>query len=107
MATFKVGQEVRFARGVKPAYKNLIGKTGRIAAVPGEFCPDESFGGPFHWDCRVDLAGGWAGTNCMFSELEPATDPKADAFLEAIRKLKPLHEEPKVERQFVHSQSGG
>lgn len=36
--------------------------------------------------------------NVPAGSMVPLVDPAADAFLEGIRKLKPLHEEPKVER---------
>lgn len=101
MATLKVGQRVRFARAVKPAGDSLPGREGVIAGLGAKF-PERS---DTPWDCYVNFGPGeYRAVNCMFSELEPLLDPKADEFIERLKKLKP-YDEPKVEpaREWSHT----
>jgi hypothetical protein len=87
MAKFKVGQRVRvighFGGSRIPREKRWIGHEGTIIARPWH-------GILSGWNWYLDLNG----FRYYFhdAELAPLTDPKADAFLESIRKLKPLYE---------------
>jgi hypothetical protein len=90
MATFKVGQRVRLvsATFTSPAI-DFVGREATIVAIPSR---------NGERDCSIDIDGADArqfgskfpSFNCSFARLAPLTDPKADAFLESIRQLKPL-----------------
>lgn len=94
MATFKVGQRVKkIAHDPERMHRMLVpvGASGVILAA-SSWHPDA-------W--VVDFPGCastdpyWVNFHLMSFQIAPLTDPKADAFLESIRKMKPLHEEPK------------
>lgn len=102
MATFTVGQRVRIVKTYHD--HSFKGREATIIATnqsgfsryTGEWCE-----GYYH--LNVDGIGPRGDTGlrlCVAGEqLAPLTDPKAEQFLASIRKLKPLHEEPKrVER---------
>lgn len=79
----KIGDRVRFVRGAAPAWEPLIGREGRIVGLgnnPGYVID-------FRWDCHVNFGEPDSGVNCLFAELEPITDPKAEQFIERIKKL--------------------
>lgn len=97
MAIFKVGQRVRVVRAlgqevapVPDGYEisNHNGKQGTVVDINspralGRFC------------IQVELDGEdnfLMGFLCCADELEPLTDPLADAFIERIKKLQPLKE---------------
>lgn len=90
----RAGQRVKFVRRIGPAGGELVGQEGIILhrwTWADSICSD------YRWDWVVDFhALGCHDVNCHEPELEPITDPGADAFLERIRKLKP-YEEPKVD----------
>lgn len=95
MANFKVGQRVRIVndivfgfRAVPPNY--YLGKEAVIIAP----------GGYKQSDWRLLVAGETPYLADVFArneELVPLTDPKADEFVERIKKLKP-YEEPCVDQ---------
>jgi hypothetical protein len=92
MAKFRVGQKVRLIaykagdlREVPLRAEGVIVKRGTLTAT-----------GPC--DFSVDFAA-FGKRGCNACQLAPLTDPKADAFLESMRKMKP-YEEPTVERGF-------
>jgi hypothetical protein len=89
MATFRIGDRVRVVAAHPPLPQDaaqLIGKEGEVMQHPYPSCT--------RWPVAVRIGG----TMALFTpgELAPLTDPKADAFVESIKKLKP-YEEPKVE----------
>lgn len=99
MATFKVGQRVRVVTpGCCP---EAFRKEATILSLPG------SHPNPGFRDCygvNVDgleppffaaLGRYWGAAYCF----EPLTDPKADAFIERIKKLKPYDEPVVTERE--------
>lgn len=100
MATFKVGQRVRIVRS-RWAFR--VGAQATIIALHRSTWRTDGRTGDA-WDLDVDGVGriGVHGHQIAYfsDELAPLTDPKADAFLDSIRKLKPLHEEPKVKREL-------
>lgn len=94
MATFKVGQRVRIVAlhpytGPRAV---AVGMTGTVIAHN----PDYPVAGGWitEWAVDVDeVSSQMGGFHFRACDLAPLTDPKADAFLESIRKLQPLHEE--------------
>ena len=102
MANFKVGQRVRvIANHGDKVGDMIVGHEGMLVRRKSEWwCGDRCFPvwivsvptAPFSDPLSNLRPDEWA---CMDEELAPLTDPKADAFLESIRKLKP-YEEPKV-----------
>ena len=84
MATFKVGQRVRIVRS---KFGLSVGCEATIEAIPPR-CPCEIPGS----DCEVKIDG-WPGDGphgtyaTPFSWIAPLTDPKAEEFLERIRKM--------------------
>lgn len=98
MAKFRVGQRVRVVWIEPNATWHMQHVLGKEATVIGRF----------HDLWAIDVDG--VGTQTPFGparffdrQLAPLTDPKADEFIENIRKLKPLHEEPKVEREVSNA----
>jgi hypothetical protein len=102
MATFKVGQRVRVARApdyAKPENLHRVGMEGRIIAIPSD-----------NWrlECDVlldgerDQAHPTGAFAAMFWWLEPM-DPKADAFIEGLKKL--AREPAPLERHAVGDKS--
>lgn len=93
MATFKVGDRVRVIalRPVTFRTRVRVGMQGRIVQAG----PVETWGGHMaEW--AVDLDDVWQELFGLDSwELAPLTDPKADEFIERIKKLKP-YDEPTV-----------
>lgn len=90
MAKFKVGQRVRviahYGHRRDAPYGGWVGQEGTIIA--------RRWLGIFSgWSWFLNLGGfEW---HFHDAELAPLTDPKAGAFLESIRRLKPLDDEPK------------
>lgn len=88
MATFKVGQRVKVVYILEDAPWCRANLLGRETTILAQLADDL-------WE--VDLPGfSESRARLNGSRLAPLTDPGADAFLESIRKLKPLHEEPTV-----------
>lgn len=93
MTTFKVGQRVRIVRvgpTCRPVVRALVGREGTIVAIPSNsyFAVAE---------CDVEIDGAPATSlgfddkpfASRFDNLAPLTDPKADAFIESVKKWKP------------------
>lgn len=122
MATFSIGQRVRII-GPADGSSSLVGREatiydihrppGFVERLFGERGPrwsDEALAHSVHpketaYLLNVDGHGRYASMFWPFGVigfpaywLAPLDDPKADAFVEAIKKLKP-YEEPKVERE--------
>src|SRR5689334_10854643 len=84
MAVFRVGQRVRIAN--PKTFKEFTGREGTIVRIPS--WDDDS-------DCSVLVDGYDARAHgyrepsvaFAFSRLAPLTDPRADAFLESLKKL--------------------
>lgn len=93
MATFKVGQRVRII-GARKGWERIIGRETVILEGPIDWFGDIGYKTGVSEELRVP------GHHA--AHLAPLTDPKADAFLERIRKLKP-YDEPKVEPAKVRA----
>lgn len=92
MTTFRVGQRVRIVwLGGAAARRasDVLGREGTITAIPSAWHPRA--------ECDVEIDGApavaygyedrpWAA---LFVNLAPLTDPKADAFIESVKKWKP------------------
>lgn len=85
MAAFKVGQRVRFVKTDNPALADLVGREATIVSIPA-------------WssgDCSITIDGALGRTYggflpsfaTLFTHIAPLTDPKADEFIERIKKL--------------------
>lgn len=86
MATFKVGDKARIVNVEGTCHAYLLGLVVRIRALP-------MYGTAYEIDPPPgERPSFWYSEPCY---LAPLTDPKADEFIESIRKLKPLEEEPK------------
>lgn len=98
MATFKVGQRVKRISGAKGAAYDFApaDQEGVIVGLPGWVCKFAL------WPVRFDSGKQW---DCVAESLVPLSDPGADAFMESLRKLKPLHEEPTV-RKVITTPAG-
>ena len=91
MATFKVGQRVRKVEMQRPEDNGglrylgsplaPIGTEGTVVALRNEACAVD-----VAWDGYPSrgLASAW---RVMLYQLAPLTDPKADAFVESLKKL--------------------
>ena len=98
MATFKVGQRVKIANP-EAGYECLRGLVGVVDGHP------DSPSARHRWTWAVDFGreisypDGTVSRFCKFNEYElaPLTDPKADAFIESLKNLKP-YEEPTVRK---------
>lgn len=92
MAIFKVGQRVR----IKCAMSKLNGREGRIIASRTIMFRVQDNRAGKCWHVTVDDHGptGENGFPLTYfnDELLPLTDPKADEFIEGIKKLRPLHD---------------
>ncbi len=87
MSAFKVGQRVRVVgqdEGSVTWWGCVRGREATIVAIPFE-----------NRDCGIEIEGDTRTWRADFHRLAPLTDPKADAFIESIKKLKP-YEEPVV-----------
>lgn len=90
MAIFRVGQRVRFT-----------GKTSDFLGGLGLQVKAGDCGTIIHkdprgwrdWSVQFDGLPRWVGADNW--QLAPLTDPKADEFIESVKKWGPLHEEPK------------
>ena len=111
MATFKVGQRVRVIgtdrspKDCNPARPDFPTVVGRQATILGPL--KKGWDGYKHyWGHPLDVDGigrlnDWGRQIIAKPKfLVPLTDPKADSFIESIRKMKP-YEEPKVEKVKV------
>lgn len=94
MATFRVGQRVKYVSGILP--RHPIGSEGTVVAVPAIELQSGDGGVSVKFDS--DHAPGYS--HVRSSSVVPLTDPKADAFIESLKKLKP-YEEPKVLKERV------
>jgi hypothetical protein len=103
MATFKVGQRVRVRRDAAPAPNTTArdyeiankngpagGKEGVIVSIPASGATAECSVLLDDYPPSPYLDGSYAA---MFYQLEPLTDPKADEFIEQVKRWKP---EPEV-----------
>jgi hypothetical protein len=93
MAMFKVGQRVKVVGHVlEPGNMDFRGLCGTVLGHESDY--------NLGLTVVVELDGKRSFGGYCFApeELAPLTDPKADEFIESIKKLKPLHEEPKVQR---------
>lgn len=98
MATFRVGQRVRITQESPDsnAPARCCGKTAVIVSIPSELIQGR--------DCDIlidDFPRSWVESGAYqagFWQLSPLTDPKADAFIESIKKLgrEPVNDVPKV-----------
>jgi hypothetical protein len=101
MATFKDGQRVRGVATLRPEHMPLcgdkrgrLGMLGTVVHIPGVRCIADYF---VVWD---DLKSKFTqGAYAMYAyQLAPLDDPKADAFIEGLKKLarepQPAHEPP-------------
>lgn len=90
MATFKVGDRVRIVNAYG-CHRPVIGQAGVItnSFTHHNFFPHLKY----DWQALLDDGEPFVGPADHFA---PLTDPKADAFLEKMRKLKPY-----VEREPV------
>lgn len=91
MATFKVGDRVKFVRHAHYTNPIPLGTTGTVIERLRLTIDDEV-------SVLVDAAhdGGTRERYAKPWQLAPLTDPKADAFLEKMRKLKPYEEREPV-----------
>jgi hypothetical protein len=91
MATFKVGQRVRYTSGHLEKVPLHAEGVVVAAGVGGgaEFC-DCDFPG-----AQADFNNVPGRARVHHTSIVPLTDPKADAFIESIKRLKP-YEKPKV-----------
>jgi hypothetical protein len=94
MATFKVGQRVKKIANrsrLDPSWDECLDVPMNAEGVVKEV--QNMYG-------EVTVVFDFDGKRSSMPAytLAPLTDPKADEFIESIRKLKPLHEEPKVQR---------
>lgn len=86
MATFRVGQKVRIIAGI---YPEIIGDEVEILG------PLEQLAGWPAAHHRISTPPHAPHSSMWYAEprhLAPLTDPKADAFIESIKKLQPLKE---------------
>lgn len=82
MANFKVGQRVRVVKTHMHSIPWLIGKEGTILRATTE----HGGWGPAEWAVRVDGTP-WDYMLFLSCHLAPLTDPKADEFIEKLKKL--------------------
>jgi hypothetical protein len=75
---FKVGQRVKFVRSILPA-EGLVGEAGTVV-------PFQHRDG---WEVSVQFDRKWPHVplGCKCGELEPLADPKAEQFIERLKKL--------------------
>lgn len=95
MATFRVGQRVRMLPTVAHPWSDegiveAIDKIHPLTLRPACWVVSDK---PHPADAEMHFR--WAVAT---EDLQPLTDPGADAFMERIKKLKP-YEEPKVKQQ--------
>lgn len=93
MATFKVGDRVKVVSGGDGQERQALGTCGTVIGLPGP---------AGLYEVRMDIGLTNRGFDWLWwpHELAPLTDPKADEFIESLKKLKPLHEEPRVVHQL-------
>lgn len=94
MATYKVGQRVKFVAGLKPehqgpgyevAHDGLIGDVGTVYDVASSrLPPDAACAVLFDGSRSKHLSGAFA---VRAYQIVPLTDPKADEFIERIKKI--------------------
>jgi hypothetical protein len=87
MATFKVGQRVKRIGGCARAFYPCA-----PAEVQGTIL--KAIESPHHdrellWKVAFDNGNSWC---CVSESLAPLTDPKAEQFIESLKKLAPLDE---------------
>jgi len=93
MAIFKVGDKARIVNAY-PAHAKWNGAEVTIIGLPG--C-DPDWPGQYQIDGPM-VRGPWNHWFAGPEQLAPLTDPKADEFIENIKRLKP-YEEPKVVKE--------
>jgi hypothetical protein len=110
MANFKIGQRVRIIGTRFAENAHYLGRESVITNLPG--C---SAYHPAAYEVELIDDECYAKTGLLFGSLflpqflVPLADPKADAFIESIKNLKPYEEpvrEPERERTFVRVKTG-
>lgn len=94
MATFRVGQRVKRIREAALNGRIPIGCEGAVAAHDGGSWVD------VHWDTHVGGAGIGGSWSTPREYVAPLTDPKADEFIERIKKMK-VYDEPTVKTRVT------
>lgn len=91
MSAFKVGDKVRVRKDAAIVAPNCLDVPGAEGVLL------RPYGCSAEWVVSVPTHP-YPEVIIPEEYLAPLTDPKAEAFIEQLKKLKPLHEEPLVKR---------